>query len=70
MHDLLRALVPRAWTGEQALVVARLCRAFIDALWDVHGASMAEAMDALPVEHWGDFLAEGLGDEEDDEIPF
>ena len=37
----LRFLVPRDWTGEQALLAASLLRAALDAVWAVHGEEMA-----------------------------
>jgi len=72
-RDLLRLLVPRCWTGEQALAAAGLLRAALDAVWRVHGEEMAGAMGDWPVSRWEDVLPPGPpGREEidDDEIPF
>jgi hypothetical protein len=56
MQDLLRALVPRDWTGEQALFAARLLRAALDAVWAVHGEIMAESLGDCPVDRWNQVL--------------
>jgi hypothetical protein len=62
----LRFLVPRDWSGEQALMAASLLREAQDAVWDVHGEAMAESLGSWPRERW----AEVLPEIEDDEIPF
>ncbi len=72
-RDLLCMLVPRCWTGEQALVAARLLRAALDAAWHVHGEGMAEAMGDWPVSRWDEVLPPGpptRGEGDDDDIPF
>lgn len=72
-RDLLCMLVPRSWTGEQALVAARLLRAALDAVWHVHGEGMTEAMGDWPTSRWDEVLPPGAatGDEiDDDDIPF
>lgn len=63
----MRAIVPREWTGEQALFVAGLLRTALDALWHVHGEAMAATLGDQPSECWD----EVLGDTRyDDDIPF
>ena len=71
MRDLLRMLVPRDWTGPQALLAARLLRHATDAIWDVHGEEMAAALGDLPVSRWTEFLGEEPTENDDvDDIPF
>lgn len=66
-HALLRFLVPRDWTGEQALAAVRLLRAASQAIWQVHGEEMALALGGLPP--W-DPARRGVGDDlEDDPEP-
>lgn len=68
MRTLLHALVPRDWTGEQALLAARLLRAALDAVWEVHGEAMAEALADAPIHRWFDALPDD--DVHDEDIPF
>lgn len=71
MRQLFSLLVPRDWTGEQALVAARLLRYAIDAIWHVHGEEMAEAIAEVPVDRWCEHFAEDIEDVEvEGEIPF
>ena len=71
MRQLFSLLVPRDWTGEQALVAARLLRYAIDAIWHVHGEEMAEAIADVPVDRWCEHFAEDIEQvDEGDEIPF
>lgn len=39
---LIQALLPRQWSGEQALAVVRILREANDAIWEVHGEKMVE----------------------------
>lgn len=69
----LRLLVPRCWTGEQALAAASLLRAALDAVWHVHGEDMAAALGDWPVSRWEGVLPPGppaVDEIDDDEIPF
>jgi hypothetical protein len=68
MRSLLHALVPRDWTGEQALLAARLLRASLDAVWAVHGEAMAEALGGRPLHRWNEVLPDE--DLDTDDIPF
>ena len=70
MRDLLRMLVPRDWTGAQALLAARLLRQAADAVWEVHGEEMAAALGEVPVRRWHEFLGDDPADIDDDDIPF
>lgn len=67
---LLRMLVPREWTGAQALLAARLLQQAAGAIWEVHGEEMAAALGDLPVRRWGEFVRDDLDDIDDDDIPF
>lgn len=69
MGACLRFLVPRDWTGDQALAAARLLRLALDAVWAVHGEAMAVALADRPESQWLDFM-EGREEPSDDEIPF
>lgn len=69
---LLRTLVPRDWTADQALVAVRLLRLAIDAVWEVHGEEMARALDdhqARRERVWEDYFDVAV-DVIDDDIPF
>jgi hypothetical protein len=72
MRDLLRALVPRAWTGEEALLAARVLRAALDAVWEVHGHQMAEILTDRPLDGWSQHFADDLeqDDIDQDDSPF
>lgn len=43
-RSILRFLVPRDWTGDQALAAIALLRAASQAIWQVHGEDMADAL--------------------------
>ena len=43
-RDLMTTLVPTDWSGEDALRMVDLLRQAIDAIWRVHGPSMAEIL--------------------------
>ncbi len=62
-HALLRFLVPRDWTGEQALAAVGLLRAASQAIWQVHGEEMALTLGELPR---SDPAWRGVGDDLDD----
>lgn len=71
MRQLFSLLVPRDWSGEQALVAARLLRQALDAVWDVHGEEMAAAIGSVPVDRWSEHFAEDIEQVDgEDEIPF
>jgi len=65
---MFQSLVPRAWTGDQALRAVTLLRAIIDAIWAIHGEDMAVAIGDWPQEQWPDLMNCDLKDEDD--IPF
>lgn len=65
----MRCLVPREWTGEQALFVAGLLRAALDAIWFVHGEEMAYSLGDKPCESWDEVLGDRRSEANDD-IPF
>ena len=44
LSNVVRVLVPRRWTGEQALAVIRILREVTDAIWTVHGEAMINEM--------------------------
>lgn len=44
LQPLIRRLVPRAWTAEQALHAVALLQQVIAAIWCVHGEKMGRAM--------------------------
>lgn len=56
-------LVPRLWTAEEALAAVTLLRAAVDAIWQVHGEAMVDALAQDP-DRWP---LDGLVDLEDDE---
>jgi len=71
--DLLRYLVPREWSAEQALLAVELLGHARRAIWDVHGESMTAAL--LDDKERYDRLEDFIGDDEetgtiDEEIPF
>lgn len=70
MRGWMCFLVPRDWTGEQALLAARLLRMALDALWEVHGEEMAAVLGDGPESRWGDVLPEGIEEIDEDDIPF
>lgn len=63
-HALLRFLVPRDWTGEQALAAVALLRAASQAIWQVHGEEMALTLGELPP---SDPAWRGIGDDIEDD---
>ncbi|MCP3986012.1 MAG: hypothetical protein GY723_16640 [bacterium] len=36
--------IPRTWTGDQALEVVELLQGLLDAVWDVYGHELTEAL--------------------------
>jgi hypothetical protein len=64
-------LVPRRWSGEEALAAVRLLRRMIDAIWEVHGEEMIDEIDARP-ERWELHELDDDHDEPgpDDDLPF
>lgn len=66
-------LVPRLWSGEDALAAVRVLRQIIEAIWEVHGERMAVEIDDCP-DRWrlDDLLdVPELDDIDDiDDIPF
>jgi hypothetical protein len=42
--DLLAALVPEDWTGEEALHMVNALNQAIEAIWKVHGEAMADIL--------------------------
>lgn len=46
--DVIAALVPRSWTGDQALRAVHLLQLAIDAVWWVHGDAMAAVLFRQP----------------------
>lgn len=71
MRAILRNLVPQSWSGEQALLAARLLRAALDAVWDVHGEDMAFSLGQTPFDEWSEAMPPDDPFEIDDEdIPF
>jgi lambda repressor-like predicted transcriptional regulator len=70
-HRWMRGLVPREWSGEQALFAAALLRAALDAPLHVHGEAMAIELGDQPAEIWDEVLGEArFRAEIDDDIPF
>ncbi|MFH1468994.1 MAG: hypothetical protein ABIO70_31700 [Pseudomonadota bacterium] len=71
--DILRYLVPREWSAEQALLAVELLGQARSAIWAVHGESMAAALsdDQDRFDRLEDFIGDddevGMSDEE---IPF
>lgn len=61
MRRLLRAFVPVAWTGEEALFAVRVLRQAIAVVWEVHGDRMADVLCDRPVERWHPYLGEDIG---------
>ena len=64
----MQAIVPREWTGEQALFVAGALNAALDAIWQVHGEEMAYALGDRPGSEWDEILRQT--EDLDDDIPF
>lgn len=66
----MRFLVPRGWSGEQALLAASLLRQALDALWSVHGEEMAANLYDWPRERWSEVMSDEYLDTHEDDIPF
>ena len=66
----LRFLVPRDWTGGQALLAATVLRNAMDAIWAVHGEEIAYALGQRSPTRWSEALphVDDLIDEDD--IPY
>ena len=67
-----RFLVPREWSGEQALAVVRVLQAAVDAIWSVHGEDIAAELPACghrPAA-WDQVRPGEQDDGDEDEIPF
>lgn len=58
---LLRFLVPRDWTGQQALAAVRLLRSATDVIWQVHGEEMLQELGSVrPADpRWRSVVDEG-----------
>lgn len=73
-HNWLRYLVPRDWTGRQALAAVELLNQTIDAVWAIHGDAMVHELDEEPLlrDELHRFIRpeEPPGDPEEDDIPF
>lgn len=65
----MRCLIPREWTGEQALFVAGVLRGALDAIWFVHGEEMAYSLGDKARESWDEVLGD-MRYEDNDDIPF
>jgi hypothetical protein len=63
VRDLVVALVPRDWTGEQALRAVRALNEAIEGIWLVHGEAMAALLFEEP-------SRDDTPRELDDDIPF
>lgn len=70
MRGWMCFLVPRDWTGEQALLAARVLRLALDAIWEVHGEDMAMVLGDAPESRWSDVLPEDPDEARDDDILF
>ena len=66
---LHRFLVPRDWTGDQALAAAGLLKGAVDAVWAVHGDEMVVSLAAWRRERWQEVLSDDDPDPEEDDIP-
>lgn len=63
-------LIPRLWSGEDALAAVRVLRQIIEAIWQTHGERMAAEIDEAP-ERWRiDELLDGPELDDVDDIPF
>ena len=69
MRGWMCFLVPRDWTGEQALLAARVLRLALDAVWEVHGEEMAAVLGDAPESRWRDVM-DDLNEVDRDDIPF
>ncbi len=67
-----RFLVPREWSGEQALAVVRVLQRAIDAIWSVHGEDIAAELGARGRRHaaWEQVLRQEQDDGDEEDIPF
>ena len=70
MRGWMGFLVPRDWTGEQALLAARVLRLALDAVWEVHGEEMAAVLVDAPERRWRDVMPDDLDEMDGDDIPF
>ncbi len=69
MRGWMCFLVPRDWTGEQALLAARVLRLALDAVWEVHGEEMATVLGDAPESGWRDVMWD-IDEVHEDDIPF
>ena len=69
MRRILRTLVLRSWTPHEALLAASILRQALDAVWEVHGQDLVEALADCPPERWTDFYAEDLDEVDGDDLP-
>lgn len=67
----MRALVPREWSPDEALLAVSLLRQAMDAVWAVHGEEMAaELADDRYRDRVGDYVELEEPDTDLDDIPF
>lgn len=64
VRELVFALVPAGWTGEQALRAVNVLNQAVDAIWMVHGDAMAHVLFEPPEP------VDPLDHDGDDDLPF
>ena len=70
-HNWMRALVPREWSPDEALLAVNLLRQAMDAVWAVHGEEMAaELADDRYRDRLGDYVELEEEDTDPDDLPF
>lgn len=66
-------LVPRLWDAEEALKTVTLLRAYLDAIWQIHGEAMVYAIAQQParwnIEDLVDMPPDEVGVNFDGEMP-
>ncbi len=63
-------LVPRRWSGEDALAAVRVLRQIIAAIWEIHGEDMAAEIEGATDRWRVDELIEVPELDDIDDIPF
>lgn len=71
IQNWMRYLVPTEWSADQALLAVRLLKQAQHAIWQVHGASMFDAIarEKAYAEHLADAVDLGPAPVEHDEDP-
>lgn len=70
---LLRALVPHAWSGDEALLAVRILKQASDVVWEVHGERMVAVVAEKPSEAGDEYFEDDgalTADTDEADLPF